>query len=349
MLKMNKNKILFFIELPKPVHGMTYINQIIYENLKNIPDYYFHRINYTQKLNEVGSKSLKKFMNNILVLIMAWKSLYKYKPDKVYSLLSASKFGIIRDFMINMPAILLNKELILHLHGFTYYQIYQLSKFYRVIFNILTKNATLIVLCEEQKMQTFKIMGKESVILHNCLKGRKVMEKKVKNQTLQICYISNISEQKGTFELIKAIQKSKRNIKLIIAGEFLSDKDDFFKLIENDENITYVGFANEEIKSKILMSSDIFCLPSKLEEGSPISIIEAMRYGLPVIGSNKGCIKEMILKAGYILPENYDNKDIISGIEFIEKNYYELSLNAQSEYLEHYSEEKFIYDLQKIL
>src|SRR5690606_25360259 len=42
-----------------------------------------------------------------------------------------------------------------------------------------------------------------------------------------------------------------------------------------------------------LSSSDIFVLPSK-DEGLPISIIEAMRAGLPVIATSVAGIPEMI-------------------------------------------------------
>ena len=104
---------------------------------------------------------------------------------------------------------------------------------------------------------------------------------------------------------------------MIIAGDFLSEKEDFLELIEQCENISYLGFAGEEVKQEIFESSDIFCLPSKLEEGSPISIIEAMSYGLPIIASDKGCIKDMIDGLGYLLPKDYSSNDIIDGIEFI--------------------------------
>ena len=122
-----KNKILLNIELPPPMHGMTYINKIIYDNFKDKDkdEYAFYNTNFTIDVNEVGNVSLKKAFKNIFIMFGAWKIFYKYKPDKVYSLLSASLFGIIRDFMINLPAILLNKQLILHLHGFTYYKIYK--------------------------------------------------------------------------------------------------------------------------------------------------------------------------------------------------------------------------------
>lgn len=69
-------------------------------------------------------------------------------PTSVYSIVSATKFGIL------IPSVLLGKKRVLHLHGFTYYDIYQSGGIYRVLFDILASNSKLIVLCEAQKQKT---------------------------------------------------------------------------------------------------------------------------------------------------------------------------------------------------
>ena len=343
------SKILFYIEQPPPIHGMTYINKIIYDNLNNENGCYFYNTNFSVDINDISKVSNKKIFKNIAIMLGAWKSFFSVNPKKVYTILSATKFGIIRDFMINLPSILFNKKLVLHLHGFTYYKIYRKSIIYRILFNIMSRNSEIIVLCEKQKAETLAIMDKDSNILYNCLDNDVKNSVIIKNDILQLCYISNISKEKGTFDLVKAIQKSQKNIKLIIAGNFLADKETFLQLIKESNNIIYVGFADKKIKQNILKNSDIFCLPSKLEEGSPISIIEAMSYGLPILATDKGCIKDMINSIGYILPDNYKNQDIINGLDFIENNYTKMSMMSLNKYEENYSQDKFISNLKNIL
>ena len=342
------SKILLYIEFPPPMHGMTYINKIIYDSFKNNDSYDFFDTNFTLDVNEVSKKSFRKIFKNISIMFMAWKAFFQLNPKSVYSIVSATKYGIIRDFAILTPALLFKKRLVLHLHGFTHYKIYQNSALYNFFFDILSKNAEIIVLCHNQKEQTLATMRKDSVILHNCINRNTVIKEKIKNNILQICYISNISREKGTLDLIKAVQ-NRTDVRLIIAGNFISEKEDFLKLLEQCENISYVGFANEEEKQKIIESSDIFCLPSKLEEGAPISIIEAMSYGLPIIATDKGCISSMIKDSGFILPLDYNSSDIINGIEFIKSKYDILSANAVKTYRENYSQEKFIQNLERIL
>ena len=343
-----RNKILLYIELPPPMHGVTYINRIIYDSLKNKDNYILFDTNFTLDVNEVSKKSFRKAFKNIFIMFKAWRAFFQFNPKCVYSIVSATKYGIIRDFAILIPTLLFKKRLILHLHGFTYYKIYQNSVLYKFFFDLLFKNAVIIVLCNDQKGQNLAVMGKDSIVLNNCINRNIVVENKVKNNILQICYISNISREKGIFDLIKAVQ-NRADVKLIIAGNFLSEKEVFLELVEQCENISYVGFAGEEVKQEIFESSDIFCLPSKLEEGAPISIIEAMSYGLPIISSDKGCIPDMIEGLGCILPQTFNSNDIINCIEFIKSNYDILSVNAVKKYQESYSQEKFIENLENIL
>jgi len=343
------DKVLFYIELPPPMHGMTYINQIIYDYIKHREHYNFYDTNFTMDVSEVGNVSFNKIVKNISIMLGAWRAFFKYKPQSVYSIVSATQYGIVRDFMINLPAILFRKKRVLHLHGFTYYKIYQKSKLYKCLFDVLSKNAVMIVLCESQKSKTLKIMSKSSVVLYNCIDKKVVTEKKTKNSILQICYISNISREKGALDLIEAVKKYQSNIRLVVAGNFLGDKEEFLESIKGCDNISFLGFADEKMKNSLLKSSDIFCLPSKLEEGSPISIIEAMSYGLPVLTTDKGCIREMIDGCGYLLSENYSDNDILDGIDFINKNYDALSINTFQKFQQNYSQEKFIRNFANIL
>ena len=343
-----RSKILIYMELPPPMHGMTYINKIIYDSLKNNNSYVFFDTNFTLDVNEVSKKSFRKVFRNISIMFIAWKAFFQLNPKSVYSIVSATKYGIIREFAILIPALLFKKKLVLHLHGFTYYKIYQNSILYKFFFNLLSKNAVIIVLCDNQKGQTLAVMSKDSTVLNNCINRNTVVKEKIKNNILQICYISNISREKGVLDLIKSVQ-NRADLRLTIAGNFLSEKEIFLELVGQCKNVSYVGFADEDAKQEIFESSDIFCLPSKLEEGSPISIIEAMSYGLPIIASNKGCIVDMIDGLGYVLPKDYSSNDIIDGIEFIKSKYDILSANAIKKYQQNYSQEKFIQNLESIL
>ena len=63
--------------------------------------------------------------------------------------------------------------------------------------------------------------------------------------------------------------------------------------------VHYAGFVEAEEKRSLLYYSDCLCFPTYYEaEGQPVSIIEAMAFGLPVIATRWRGIPAM-------LPANY--------------------------------------------
>ena len=345
-----KNKTLFFIELPPPVHGMTYINNIIHDGLKDKENYYFHNVDFSSEVSDIGKRGFGKIWQNIKLAFGAWKSFFKVMPTNVYSIVSATKFGILRDFLILIPSVVFGKRRVLHLHGFTHYDIYKSSKLYRVLFDILASNSKVIVLCEAQKEKTKEIIGKESFMLYNTLQNDVITDvKTVDKSNLKLLYISNISKSKGTIDLLQSI-KDIDDVSLTVAGSFWTDEDEFRKLCEEiGDKVNFVGFADEAKKQELLKSHDIFCIPSRLKEGSPVSIIEALAYGLPIIGTDKGCIKEMIDKCGYIVDGTLDEHQMKKALEVIIQNYESYSINALKNYKNIYNKDLFIKRLEEII
>jgi glycosyltransferase involved in cell wall biosynthesis len=61
--------------------------------------------------------------------------------------------------------------------------------------------------------------------------------------------------------------------------------------------VQFAGWVSGTKKAELLNKCDIYVLPS-YNEGLPISILEAMSYGKPVISTNVGGIPE-IVKPGF--------------------------------------------------
>ena len=114
------------------------------------------------------------------------------------------------------------------------------------------------------------------------------------------------------------------------------------------KNINYIGFANEEKKEKLLIEHDVFCLPSKLNEGSPVSIIEALAYSLPIIGVNKGCIGEMIMDCGYIINGQFTKTKVQDALIEVIKDYEKYSKKSEEKFCKTYNKKEFIAQLDKI-
>ena len=102
------------------------------------------------------------------------------------------------------------------------------------------------------------------------------------------CYIGRLSEEKGLNTLIKAASALPYKLIIIVTGPLEKT------LTHNNKNIEFVGFKNwEEIKT-IVSQAKFSVLPSEWYENNPLSIIESLCMGTPVLGANIGGIPELI-------------------------------------------------------
>lgn len=118
--------------------------------------------------------------------------------------------------------------------------------------------------------------------------------------------VANFKKVKNHMYLVKAFHeliKEDKNIKLLMIGEGYENDPENSELEirgyvhENglDEYVMYLGYRTD-IPS-ILGILDIFCMTS-FKEGLPISLIEAMAAGLPVVGTDVEGIRDVII-SGY--------------------------------------------------
>jgi teichuronic acid biosynthesis glycosyltransferase TuaC len=72
-----------------------------------------------------------------------------------------------------------------------------------------------------------------------------------------------------------------------------------------EKNFRLTGFVKDEDLPFYYNAADFFVLPSKSGEGLPLVALEAMACGLPVIATNVGGIREILMKDyGKLLPPN---------------------------------------------
>lgn len=151
-----------------------------------------------------------------------------------------------------------------------------------------------------EKSRNEVILNKKSVhIIPNFIvssHGTFDQQRKKNNQVVRIVTISRLDSNKGIEWLINCFLDVQvlvqQKIELIIAGEG-PEKDKLYEICRNRnaENVTFLGFITSV--ETLLKSSDIFVLPSRFES-FPLTILEAMNFGLPIIATNTGGISELI-------------------------------------------------------
>lgn len=317
------------------INGMTIANQTLYEGLKE--NYFVEKIN-SQKIikfeNKVqqGKFNFGKFFKIILNLIDDFNIINKGCFNIVYMTPGQSFLG----FMRFSPYILLCKikknDVYIHIHGSKFSDMYEeLYIFQKKIIDLMLKNISgVIVLGERIKEKYIEILPNLKYII--CANGvqdeyvatlEEIENKKNKTiEKVKILYLSNLMEDKGILDLLEAsryLEEEKYEINLAGNIEPNLKKIVMDYLREFPKKIIYHGVVKGNYKKKLLLSSDIFILPSK-DEGQPISILEAYANGCAVItDDNVGGIGDIYRNnINGVACKINDNISILNAIEKIE-------------------------------
>lgn len=125
----------------------------------------------------------------------------------------------------------------------------------------------------------------------------------IKKDDKILIFSGRIVPEKGVLELIRAMNNVKiDNVKLLIVGASLNDlrfKSKYEILVEKEMQhlngkIIFTGFVNYEEMVKLYKIADIAVLPSIWDDPAPLTIIESLICGLPIITTDSGGIPEYV-------------------------------------------------------
>ena len=159
----------------------------------------------------------------------------------------------------------------------------------------------------------YRLPDEQVKMIYNGIDFSKIITKKDYDdyqEMIRIIHIGRFSEQKnhiGLIESFKIVHDSVSNtaLKLIGAGDLEAIIKAKINELDLEDSIEFLG-----LKSNVYPyyhDSDIFVLPS-LWEGMPITVIEAMATGLPIVATAVGGVPDMIDdgKTGLLVDINKD-------------------------------------------
>jgi glycosyltransferase involved in cell wall biosynthesis len=163
-----------------------------------------------------------------------------------------------------------------------------------------------------------------------------------------LCSVGSFSERKGQLKIIEALKEvdpSKLSqIGILFIGEgpdFVSSKE-LVSRYKLSKHVFFEGIIPNDKIPSYLKKSNIFILMSS-NEGLPISIIEAMRESLPIIGTSISGVTELV-QDGYngnlIEPEALELTELLNKIEHF--NWIEMGKNSKTRFLEKYTFERMM-------
>ena len=147
------------------------------------------------------------------------------------------------------------------------------------------------------------------------------------------CYIGRLSHEKGIKTLISAALLLNKNLIIIGDGPLRSELE---RQCNNADNIKFVGKKDWEDIKNLVGNARFVVAPSEWYENNPLSVIESLCLGTPVLGANIGGIPELIESGinGMI----FESRDVAGLKNKIEEmfsanfNYQQIAQSAQEKY-----------------
>ncbi len=112
----------------------------------------------------------------------------------------------------------------------------------------------------------------------------------------EVLYVGRLAGEKGVpilFESMIALREQGLDLHLTLCGDGEARADLEALAERTGVNVTFAGFVDQPTVRRKLAESDIFVLPS-FAEGIPVSLMEAMAIGVPVIATYVGGVVELV-------------------------------------------------------
>lgn len=116
-------------------------------------------------------------------------------------------------------------------------------------------------------------------------------------RTTEILFLGRLEEKKGVFDLVRAfaiVHQKLPEARLVLGGD--GDAEKIRELAEElgvAPLISLLGWVGPRQKAELLGRAAVFVLPSHFEQ-MPMTILEAMSFGTPVVATNVGAVPEML-------------------------------------------------------
>jgi len=227
---------------------------------------------------------------------------------KILHIHHASRGSFLRKSLLVLIGKIFGKKVILHIHGGGFHNFYNRAKLMKPVIRWTLENSDAVICLSEMWKKyyssTFKL--KRLVIINNVVESPLTSHvSPLTHETigsLKLLFLGHVTEKKGVFDLLKVLAEGrdqfKHKVKVTIGG--IGEVERLEKIISDNQfngDVSFAGWVNGNRKAELLNNCDVYVLPSYFE-ALPISILEAMSYGKPVISTNVGGVPE-IVKPGF--------------------------------------------------
>ena len=222
---------------------------------------------------------------------------------KIVHIHGAAKGSLLRKYLLfYLSKFLFGKLVIYHSHGSELAAFYGNSKsLIKKRIRFFFENVDEIICLSKQWADFFydNFNVKKLIILENIVEKQQILpNERIESNPIIFLFLGAIGDRKGVFDLLASIAEHRQLLSgrcvLEIGGNGEVKKlMDFISANKISDIVSFKGWVTGSSKEELLKNCDVYILPS-YNEGLPLSILEAMCYGKPIISTNVGGIPEVV-------------------------------------------------------
>lgn len=359
---MNKKpRILIIAPLPPPVHGSAMVSQYIREStvLNEAFQMDFVNLSTSRRMDEIGKRNPRKLIRFIGAYAQVFSKLMKYRYDLCYLAITCHGIGFLKDAPFVWLCKLFRRKVVIHQHNKGMAS--DVHRWpYRWLLPLTYRHTSVILLSWRLYPDVSQVVRREQV--HICANGIgnsacACMDKRV---IPHILFLSNLMVSKGIFVLLDACKVLKDKGYTFVCHIVGGETKEITRVRFEEEIcnrglqgiVLYHGPRYGEEKWRFFHEADLFVHPT-LDDCFPLTILEAMSFGLPVVATSEGAIPDMITDGvtGFLC----NRENVCSLVNAIEKLLNDKNLRKQMgdkaccRYKERYTLEAFTKTLRDVL
>ena len=174
----------------------------------------------------------------------------------------------------------------------------------------------------------------------------------------RVVFLAHCSRDKGLFDALDAIALGNQELNaqaiplrmhLTVAGAFLlkSEQEEFETWQQTHSGMAdYVGFLGGEAKTQLLAESDCLCFPTYYPaEAQPVSLVEAMAFGLTIVATAWRGIPELLpLDYPFLIADHEPHTIANALVKSMQAN---LAAELRSRYCESFTAARYVENLAR--